>query len=246
MRGEGSRRSQEPHAARLGRYRDCARLYRAAVRRGELRRPAARTRPRRQAARPDLPALPRDLLHLLDLFRLGRSRLALGLRLPDDLCRADPDDRALLSADPADRAARQSAEHHLDRRLHRRALRQAAGGGGDRRADRDRRNHSLYRPAIESGVVVGRHDFHACLRQRDARHLGDRRHLAVGRLRDGGFRHPVRHAPYRRDRTSGWFDARDRDGIDRQARGVPRGRHVRDVLDVRRAGRFVLAGAEPS
>ena len=45
---------------------------------------------------PDLSALPCDLLHLLDLLRLGRPRLALGLRLSHHLCRPDPDDRAVL------------------------------------------------------------------------------------------------------------------------------------------------------
>ena len=69
----------------------------------------------------------------------------------------------------AHRAARQSAEHHLDRRLHRRALRQAAGGGRDRRADRDRRHDSLYRAAAQSGVGVARHHSPACCRPRHDR-----------------------------------------------------------------------------
>ena len=56
------------------------------------------------------------------------------------------------------------------------------------------------------------------------------------------LRHPVRHPPYRCDRTSRRLDARDRDGIARQAGGLPRRRPVRDVLDVRRPGRLVLAG----
>ena len=58
------------------------------------------------------------------------------------------------AADRAHRAARQGAEHHLDRRLHRRALRQEPGGGGDRRADRHRRHHSLHRAAAQGGVVA--------------------------------------------------------------------------------------------
>ena len=79
------------------------------------------------AAPADLSALARDLLHVVDVLRLGRARLAHRLRFPDDLYRPGADDRR--SATPLilrDRAARQGAEHHLDRRLHRRALRQAA------------------------------------------------------------------------------------------------------------------------
>ena len=53
------------------------------------------------------------------------------------------------------RAARQGPEHHLDRRLHRRALRQEPGGGGDGGADRHRRHDPLHRAAAQSGVVLG-------------------------------------------------------------------------------------------
>ena len=45
-------------------------------------------------------------------------------------------------------------EHHLDRRLHRRALRQEPGGRRDRRADRDHRHRSLHRAAAQGGVVL--------------------------------------------------------------------------------------------
>ncbi len=55
------------------------------------------------------------------------------------------------------RAAGQGAQHHLDRRLHRGALRQGAGGGGDRRADRHHRHHSVHRAAAQGGVVVAEH-----------------------------------------------------------------------------------------
>ena len=54
------------------------------------------------------------------------------------------------------RAARQGAEHHLDRRLHRRALRQGAGGRRDRRADRHHRHHPLHRAAAQGGVGLAR------------------------------------------------------------------------------------------
>ena len=115
----------------------------------------AQPRPR---ADDHLSAVAGDLLHVLDVLRLGRARLAHRLRLPHHLYRPDADDRPLLAADRAHRAARQGAEHHLDRRLHRGALRQEPGGRRDRRADRDHRHHSLHRAAAQSGVVLARHD----------------------------------------------------------------------------------------
>ena len=51
-------------------------------------------------------------------------------------------------------APRQDPQHHLDRRLHRRALRQEPGGGGDRRHHRADRLGPLHRPAAEGGRVV--------------------------------------------------------------------------------------------
>jgi hypothetical protein len=47
----------------------------------------------------------------------------------------------------------QVAEHHLDRRLHRRALRQEPGGGGNGGPDRDRRIGSLYRTAAQGDRI---------------------------------------------------------------------------------------------
>ena len=63
----------------------------------------------------------------------------------------------------AHRAAGQGAEHHLDRRLHRRALRQGPGGGGDRGADRHRRHRSLHRAAAQGGVGLARDHHRAYL-----------------------------------------------------------------------------------
>src|SRR5262249_14413748 len=77
-------------AATPVRRRHRARLHRAVVRRGELRRPPARARPRRLDAHADLSALARHLLHLVDVFRVGRVRLAHRLRLPHHLHRPDP------------------------------------------------------------------------------------------------------------------------------------------------------------
>ena len=82
------------------------------------------------------------------------------------------DDRAVLAAAGAHRATGQGPEHHLDRRLHRRALRQGPGGRRHRRADRDRRHHSLHRAAAQSGVVLARNHpraYHAGHRASPAR-----------------------------------------------------------------------------
>ena len=195
-----------------------------------------------RTAAADLSAVARDLLHVVDVLRLGRPRLAHRLRLPHHLHRPDPDDRARPAADPAGRAARQGAEHHLDRRLHRRALRQGPGGRRDRRADRDPRHHPLHRAAAQGGVGVAQH--HPRPHRRRLRHgaAGVRRHRAVRRAVDGGVRRAVRHPPHRRHRAPGRPDAGDRGGVDRQAGRLRRGRRVRDVLDVRRPDRAVHAG----
>ena len=121
---------------------------------GDRSRGLGRERPHPAA---DLSAVAGDLLHLLDLLRLGRLGLAHRLRLPHHLYRPDADGRAVLAAAGAHRAARQGAEHHLDRRLHRRALRQAPGRRRDGRADRHRRHHPLHRLAAQSGFVLARH-----------------------------------------------------------------------------------------
>ena len=125
-------------AARLGRNRRRVRLYRTAVLCRQPGRPAVAgpARPRRHA---DLPAVAGDLLHLLDLLRLGRLCHPHQRRLPRDLCRPGPDDRAVHAAAAPRDPARQVAEHHLDRRLHRRALRQEPGGRRHRGRHRDHR-----------------------------------------------------------------------------------------------------------
>ena len=70
-----------------------------------------------------------------------------------------------------------------------------------------------------------------------------RRHRAVRGAVDGDLRGAVRHPPYRRHRAPGRLDAGDRHRIDRQAVRLPGGRHLRDLLDVRRARRAVRGGA---
>ena len=49
------------------------------------------------------------------------------------------------------------AEHHLDRRLHRGALRQGADRRRHRRADRHRRHDPLHRAAAQGGLVLAEH-----------------------------------------------------------------------------------------
>jgi len=71
-----------------------------------------------------------------------------------DLCRPDPDDRALHAAAAARHQAGEIAEHHLDRRFHRRALRQEPGGRRHRGTDRDHRLGSLHRAAAQGGGIV--------------------------------------------------------------------------------------------
>ena len=71
----------------------------------------------------------------------------------------------------------------------------------------------------------------------------DRRHRAVRGVVDGDLRRAVRHPPHRRHRAPGRADAGDRGRIDRQAVRLPRGRHLRDLLDVRRPQRPVRPGA---
>ena len=227
------RRARDPlaDAAELVGHRGRARLYRAPVPRGDVRGPHP---PRRPPAPFDLSALARDLLHVVDVLRLGRARLAHRLRLPDDLHRSGGDAGARLSADPAHRAARQGAEHHLDRRLHRRALRQAPGGGGDRCLDRHHRFDPLHRAAAQGGVVFARRDPRPH-RGRDRRdRAGARRPRAVHRAHHGGVRHAVRHPPHRRRRAPGRLDARNRNRVDHQANRLCSGRGVRHLRDVRR------------
>ena len=109
---------------------------------GDRTRGLGRGGPRTAA---DLSAVAGDLLHVVDVLRFGRLGLAHRLRISHHLYRSGADDRAVLAAAGAHRAAGQDPEHHLDRRLHRRALRQEPGGRRHRRADRDHRYHSLHR-----------------------------------------------------------------------------------------------------
>ena len=202
------------------------------VRRQLWRPPVAEpARPRQHA---DLSAVAGDLLHLLDLLRLGRLRHPHQLRFPRDLCRPDPDDRALHAAAPARDPARQVAEHHLDRRLHRRALRQEPGGRRHGGHDRDRRIGALHRaPAQGGGILAGDDPERGQAVLLDPDH---RRHRAGRDAGDGGVRGAVRHPPDRRHRAPARPDAGGRHRIHRQAGGLSRRRRLRHLLDVH-AGR---------
>ena len=234
--GSRPRGERSSDAARLGRDRRRVRLYRTAVRRRQLRRPpvAEPAWPRRHA---DLSAVAGDLLHLVDLLRFGRFRHPHQFRFSRDLCRPDPDDRALHPAAPARDPARQIAEHHLDRRLHRRALRQEPGGRRHGGCHRDRRIRALHRaPAQGGGILAGDDPQRG---QAILLHSADRRHRAGRHAGDGGVRGAVRHPPDRRHRAPARPDAGDRHRIHRQAGSLSRRRRLRHLLDVhaRRADR---------
>ncbi len=226
------RRSSSSNAARLGRDRRRLRLHRVPVPGGEPWRPpvADPARPRQRA---DLSAVARDLLHFLDVLRLGRLCEPHQRRLPRDLYRPDPDDRAVRAAVPPGDPACEIAAHHLDRRLHRRALRQEPGGGGNGGADRDHRIGSLYRAPAQGGGLVVRD--HLERRPGDRPYSDHRRHRTDGDACDGDLRRAVRHPPDRRDRTPARADARGRHRIDRETGGLSRRRRLRHVLDVRSA-----------
>ena len=191
--------------------------------------------PEREARR--LRPLARGLLHLLDLLRQRRPGLEGGLQLPADLSRPDPGVRARLAAAAAHRADLQGPEHHLDRGLHRRALRQEPDPGRDRHRDRGARDPALHRAAAEGGLdqlpdparVPGHRDALAHGEPAAvARHRADR-------IPDpGAVRDPVRHPPHRRDRAPRGHDPRDRVRIGGQADRVPGGRRVRHLGRFRR------------
>ena len=89
----------------------------------------------------------------------------------------------VLAADHAHRAARQGAEHHLDRRLHRRALRQGADRRRHRGADRDHRHDPLHRAPAQGGVVLAEHHPGAYRAGERRDPAGARRHRASRRGR---------------------------------------------------------------
>src|SRR5258706_13798232 len=97
------------NAARLGRDRSRIRLHRVPVSGCKLWRPpvADAARPRQRA---DLSTIAGNLLHLLDVLRLGWIRHTQQLRFPRHLYRSDPDDRAVHATVAPRDPARQIAE----------------------------------------------------------------------------------------------------------------------------------------
>ena len=182
-----------------------------AVRGGDLWRPHVRAveRPVRPAA--DLCPVAGRLLHVLDLFRLGRDRVAQRARLPANLSGPDSGVRAGLEAVADDRAVDQAAQHRLDRGLPVCALRQERGAGRTCGGDRGDRHRSLHLDPAQGrvGVAAGA-DRGARLVTRHPAALDRARWaVAAGRPHHGDFRHPVRHAAYRHDRAPGRHDPGD-------------------------------------
>ena len=145
-----------------------------------------------------------------------------------------------IAADRAHRAARQGAEHHLDRRLHRGALRQEPGGRRDRRADRDRR-HRFPTSRCSSRRCRPRSRPSSRMSRRPARMpqplLGDIALFVALSMATFAVLFGTRHIDATEHQDGLMLAIADR--IDRQAGRLPRGRHLRDVLDVRRPGRAV-------
>ena len=186
--------------------------------------PPPRQRP---GARDDLCAGARRLLHLLDLLWLGRLRRSRGARFPRHLCRADPGDRLRPPLRLAHRRHREIAEHHLGRRLRRRALRQERARGGAGLPGRGHRRAALHRPPAQGrGKLAlrpaGGDGWPARGR---GRARPDRSRLS---RRDGAgrLRLRLRHAPYRRHRAPGRTGAGHRGRIAGQARRLPRAGRV--------------------
>ncbi|CAD5379949.1 hypothetical protein OF001_U90089 [Pseudomonas sp. OF001] len=211
------------------------------VRHRLLRRPPADQRGDPPTpARLGLQSVAGGLLHQLDLLRRGRP----GHR-PAVVVRADlPRPAAAAAVHAADAGQddpdQQAGEHHLDRRLHRRALRQVALAGDHRRPDLPGRRAALHRPAAQ-GHRPRRQPAHRRSAQRQRhRRPGHRADRLVGA---GAVHHPVRHAQPRRHRAP----PRHGDGgglrVAGQAAGLPRRRRVRHLGAVRRRRRPAGAGA---
>ena len=233
------------HVAGLVRRRRRTRLHRPAVPHCELRRPN-QVPPPGTLADADLSAVARDLLHVVDILRIGGLRIPQRVGVSGDLRRPDADDGAVLSAGVAHRAPGQSPEHHFDRGFHRGPLRQASGRGGDRGADRHHRHGSLYRVAAQGRFQLARHHPGSHRIQYRPLSTGNGGSRVLRRAGDGGVRGAVRDPADRRHRASGRIDPGDRNRVDRQTGRLHRGRPVRDVRSVRRTNRAVRTGSPTS
>ena len=129
-----------------------ARLPRPAVRHRLVRRPPRRGRPQPHPLAVRLHLFAGRLLHVLDILRRGRHGRTPRHRVHHHLHRTDDRVPRLVVPAAQDRAHRQGAAHHLDRRLHRLALRQEPQPRHDRHRHRGGRHDALHRPAAEGGV----------------------------------------------------------------------------------------------
>ena len=161
----------------------------------------------------------------------GRRRISAGLS------RADADGLPVVVRAAPHAAHHQGLRHHLDRRLHRLALRQeraARRPGHDDRADR---HHAVHLAAAEGGLDQ---------RLGDPRLPGDGAVLArsrpVRRPADGCVQHPVRHPAHRRHRASPGHGGGDRLRIRGQADRLRHRRRVRHLCHVRRLRRHLRPG----
>ena len=186
----------------------------------------------------DLSAVAGDLLHLVDVLRLGRLGLAHRLRLPHRSISGPILMFGLCS--PLLRAHRAAGQ---ERRTSPRSP--TSSPRATARARRSRRLVALIAivgtiPYIALQLKAVSCSLETILAHIDAaaddRASAARRHRLVRRAVDGDLRRAVRHPPHRRHRAPGRPDAGGRRRIDRQAAGLPGGRLLRHVLHVRRAG----------
>ena len=141
-------------------------------------------------------AQPCDLLHVLDLLRLGGSGLRARAGISGHLYRPGAGVPVRLPDPEAHHPARQIREDHLDRRLPCRPLWQEFCRRIRSHAHRDLRHDPLYRAAVEGDFRFRQPHGHA-LRRCAAGHRffrgrhGVDRHLSAGNLRRS-LRHPSR------------------------------------------------------
>ena len=188
----------------------------APVRGGELRRPPGARPAARYAAALHLCPFARRLLHLLDLFRQRRRRLALGAGFPAHLYRPDPGLRRRLEA-----ARRRSSTSPSARTSPRSPI-------SSRRAmARTRCWGRWWRSSPSVGIIpyisIQLKAVSFALETMmvtpgwstaSATAVADQRgHRLLRHRRHGGLRHAVRHPPYRHDRASAWADDGDRGRI---------------------------------
>ncbi len=215
---------------RLGASAGVGGLCRPAVRRRLSRRPPPAVSDATAAAAAGVQPGAGGVLLVVDVLRRGRQRDHLGLELLRHLPRADPAVRAGAAPDRAHDPHRQGPEHHLDRRLHRLAVRQVAAarrGSGPDCADC---RHPLRGTAVQGGC-----DEHPGAVRRVGRRsfaVDPRRHRLLGCGDAGAVFHPVRDTTDRCNRTPSRHDAGGCPGVDGEADCLRRRRHLRGMAAV--------------